>query len=347
MTSLPSPRELRASLPLSSSQSAFIASSRKTAIDLLLRKDPRLLIVLGPCSIHDTKSALEYAERVYELSKKVKDFAFLVMRAYVEKPRTQAGWKGMLYDPHLDGSYAIGEGLELSRRLLIALAEKKVPVATEFVDPIASPYLDDLITWGFIGARTSASQPHRQLASSLPFPIGFKNGVDGNIEQAIHAQVAASAPHVFMQVDLEGKLAAKKSEGNPFGHVVLRGSLSGINYDPLSIARILKKISLFGIKPRILVDCAHDNSQKLPEKQKEAFCSVLKQIAQGTPGIFGFMLESHLQGGNQSLSEEGASSLKYAVSITDPCLDWASTAELILEAGRIRSGAHAGAEAGA
>ncbi|MBI2743473.1 MAG: 3-deoxy-7-phosphoheptulonate synthase [Chlamydiales bacterium] len=325
----PSPADLKAELPLENEERAFIEGSRKAAQEIASGRDGRLAIITGPCSIHEIEGALDYARELKKLSLKIEESSFLVMRVYVEKSRTGVGWKGLLYDPHLDGSSSIEAGLRLSRQLFIELAKLRVPIAVEFVDPLVSLYFDDLITWGFIGARTSYSQPHRQLASSLPFPIGFKNGLDGDLDQTLHSILSSKAPHTFLYVDNEGKLAPKQSSGNPCSHLVLRGSLSGTNYDEESVNRACESLKEQSLSPRLLIDCAHGNSQKDYEKQKEVFAAVIQQVQKGSDRIMGVMLESHLHAGSQRFDLDG-SPLKYGISITDPCLDWISTEELIL-----------------
>ncbi|HSW87442.1 MAG TPA: 3-deoxy-7-phosphoheptulonate synthase [Rhabdochlamydiaceae bacterium] len=327
---IPSPKELKEILPLSANQSKFISSKRSIARDVLLGRDKRMVIVAGPCSIHDLSAAKEYAQRFKELSQKVKNSCLLIMRVYFEKARTCMGWKGFLYDPHLNGSNDIQAGLYLARKLLLELADMHIPAATEFVDPLLTPYIEDLICWGFIGARTCASQPHRQLASHLSLPIGFKNSTDGNLDDAINGVLSARAPHSFLHVDEDGRLSAIESQGNALTHIVLRGSNELPNYDPKSVNAAVEKLALAHLTPRLLIDCSHGNCQKQFIKQKEAFSSVVQQM-QDNEKIMGVMLESHLEKGNQLLSEE-PSSLRYAVSITDPCIDWTTTEELILSA---------------
>ncbi len=325
---LPSSHTLKELLTLSPTQHEFILSTQKTIQHLLSRKDPRIAIIAGPCSIHDKTAALEYALKFKELAESVAGSCFLVMRVYIEKPRTSTGWKGYLYDPYLDGSYDIEAGLIATRELLLDLASLQIPAAAEFVDPLAAPYFSDLISWGFIGARTSASQPHRQLASLLHLPIGFKNATDGNVDDAIHGVTASMTSHTFLHVNEDGKIASVQSSGNPYTHIVLRGSYESTNYDVKNIKETLKKMQVAEISARLLVDCSHGNCQKLHEKQKDAFHAVIKQISEGNQHILGVMLESHLHSGNQPLDFP----LQYAVSITDPCIDWQATKELILEA---------------
>ncbi len=328
---LPSIQKVKQLFPIYPEHVQFIAESRIQAKAILNRTDRRKAVVVGPCSIHDKMSAIEYAKRFKELSKEVSNTLFLVMRVYVEKPRTITGWKGLIYDPHLDGSHDIQTGLIWARELLVALIEMKVPIATEFVDPLATYYFQDLITWGFIGARTSASQPHRQLASALKIPLGFKNSTDGNLDHAVNGVISAKTPHCFMNIDEEGRLCAVQSEGNPWGHIVLRGSHNIPNYDAVSVHHALKKLIQAQLPERIMIDCSHGNCQKDHEKQEAVFHSFIEQIQGGNESIFGAMLESHLEGGSQLLTEDPAL-LKYATSITDPCIDWKTTEELIYSA---------------
>lgn len=324
---LPTPREIKHYLPLSDRQRRFIERSRTTVRQLLKGKDKRLALVIGPCSIHDSDSALEFAHRFKTLSEEVKENAFLVMRVYIEKPRTLLGWKGFLYDPYLDGSNDIRTGIFWSRQLLLHLAEMEVPAAMEFLEPLAAPFFSELITWGFIGARTSYSQTHRQLASLLPMPVGFKNSVDGSLDAAIQGMISARNSHSFFHIDEEGKLCAQESSGNPDTHIVLRGSSESSNFEPSFIQEAQQKMRALGIESRILVDCSHGNAQKEHLLQKTAFESVQSQVSENE-NILGMMLESHLQAGYQLLSES-PSTLSFGVSITDPCLDWASTEELV------------------
>ncbi|MBY0530006.1 MAG: 3-deoxy-7-phosphoheptulonate synthase [Rhabdochlamydiaceae bacterium] len=326
-----SPDSLKMLFPVSSAKAQFIAECRHTVKRIITGKDPRKAIVVGPCSIHDKASALEYAARFKMLAESVKKTCFLVMRVYLEKPRTTTGWKGMIYDPHLDGSHDIQTGLLWAREILDLLSAMGVPAATEFVDPLIAPYVEDLITWGFIGARTSASQPHRQFASLLTMPIGFKNGTDGNIDDAVRGVISARTPHAFMKINGQGSLCAVQSEGNPFTHVVLRGSEQMPNYDKEAICEALKQLERAHLQPRLMIDCAHGNSQKRWENQRGVFESVLEQMKSGNHQIFGWMLESHLENGNQVLRED-PSLLQYAVSITDPCIDWSLTEELVYSA---------------
>ena len=332
--SLICPLTLKNQLSQSTDNESFIKKSRSIASDILLGNDPRIVCIVGPCSIHDVKSARDYAERLKYLSHEVKDSLFLVMRVYCEKPRTKGNWKGLLYDPDLDGSNDIAKGLFLTRRLLLDLTTLEVPCAAEFLDPLAVSYFDDLITWGFIGARTASSQTHRQLASSFAFPIGFKNNVYGEIDSAINGILTARQPHVYLGIDESGSIAVQQSEGNPWTHLVLRGSESKTNYDPVSIATALETLNKNHLEPRLMIDCSHGNSGKDHRRQRPIFDSILHQIKTGDE-IFGLMLESHLLAGKQPQLDP--QELAYGCSITDPCIGWEETEELLLEASALLS----------
>lgn len=328
MESLPSYSELKTHFPLLSAQHRFIEESRQTVRAILNGADPRLLVILGPCSIHEPLSAKEFAQRLRQLALSVSSHLYLIMRVYCEKPRTSFGWKGFLYDPLLDGSHAMRMGIEWTRKLLLELTSMQVPAATEFLDPLTAFYYDDLITWGSIGARTASSQIHRNLASALAMPIGFKNGIAGNICAAINGAMAASHPHTFMRISDSGKPTIMQTTGNPDAHIVLRGGESGPNYDPSSISEALLRLEHAKLPSRLLIDCAHDNSGKKHERQPGVFQSVMHQIFEGNAHIRGLMLESHLQAGSQKLTSD-PDQLQYGVSITDSCLDWHSTAHLV------------------
>lgn len=332
----PTPKEIRQQIPLAENRALQIAEHRKIICNLISGKESRIAIVAGPCSIHDFNSAVEYALRFKALAKKVEKNCFLVMRVHIEKPRSALGWKGFLYDPHLDGSHNISQGLSLCRKLLLTLVHHEIPIATEFLDPLASSYFEDLVSWGFVGARTSASQTHRQLASLLTMPIGFKNSTDGNLENAINGVMTARAPHAFLFMNQEGRLCEQHSHGNSSAHIVLRGSQESPNYDPLSVQQALHKLNRNHILARILIDCSHGNCQKQYQKQRDVFESVLEQFIQGNARIMGAMLESHLEAGNQMLLED-TSSLLPSISITDPCIDWSTTEELIGSADELLS----------
>lgn len=328
MESLPSYKELKTRFPLLSSQHSFIEESRQTVRSILNGTDPRLIVIVGPCSIHDPQSAKEFAQRLRQLVLDVSPHLYLIMRVYCEKPRTSFGWKGFLYDPLLDGSHAMHMGIEWTRQLLLEITSMHIPTATEFLDPLTAFYYDDLITWGSIGARTASSQIHRNLASALSMPIGFKNGIAGNISAAVNGAMAASHPHTFMRIDDHGKPTITRTTGNQDAHIVLRGGEAGPNYDPSSVSEALLRLEHAKLPIRLLIDCAHDNSGKKHEKQPIVFQSVMHQILEGNTNIRGLMIESHLQAGKQMLTNH-SSQLQYGVSITDSCLDWHSTAHLI------------------
>lgn len=322
------PNELLEVLPIQESHQRFVAESRQTIRDILTGVDSRLMLVVGPCSIHDLESALEYADRLRTFSKSISDSFFVVMRAYVEKPRTVTGWKGLAFDPHLDGSNDISNGLYLSRQLFLALAEMEVAAATEFLEPTSSLYFGDLVSWGCIGARTAESQLHRQIASGLPMPVAFKNNTSGNIEAAINGIISASHPHKFMASNQEGILSVIHTEGNPWGHLVLRGGTERPNYDAASVAQAIAALRKAELPPTLFIDCSHDNSGKLHEKQCAVFRSVIQQVSDGNRHIRGISLESHLNAGSQPFTA-GCTDLEYGISITDPCMDWETTHSLI------------------
>jgi 3-deoxy-7-phosphoheptulonate synthase len=321
---LPCPQEIRNELPLSDEAAAFVDGARRRAGQVLERTDPRLALIVGPCSIHDPDLALDYAEKLKKLSRNVENF-YLVMRVFLEKPRTRAGWKGIVYDPRLDGSDDIAAGLRLSRKLLLNLAEMEVPAATELLEPLVVPYLEDAIAWGLIGARTSASQPHRQMASGLPFPVGFKNDIHGELDVAICGIVSSRMPHSYLGIDAEGRISSCKTSGNPLTHLVLRGSDAKTNYDAHSVAVGISALRNNHLEPRLLIDCSHGNSKKDHRLQPAAFQSVVEQSAEGNSAIAGLMLESHLFSGKQPLGQQ----LLYGVSVTDSCLGWEETESLI------------------
>jgi 3-deoxy-7-phosphoheptulonate synthase len=317
----PSPIDLEIKLPLSTSTSVQIQGHRSKIQEIIEGSSSLWAFVVGPCSLHDTNSALEYAKKLKKLQEKVEKTCLLVLRAHVEKPRTSLGWKGLLYDPYLDGSDNILEGLLISRELYLKIAEIGLPIATEFLEPLVSSYFSDLVSWGFIGARTSSSQIHRQLASLLKLPMGFKNSTDGNLESAIQGAITAQRPHKFIHMNPLGKIAEVTSQGNPFSHIVLRGSTSGPNYHSSDVLMALRKLDR-----RLLIDCAHDNSPSKPFDQRDVCLNALEQYLSGNGKIMGVMLESHLKAGNQSIS---ALSIDPSISLTDPCMGWEETEELI------------------
>lgn len=326
---LPSPRELRNQFPISSQQEAFVQKTRTSIHDILSGRSQRQLLIVGPCSIHDVEEAKEFARRLRQLATQIGDQFLVVMRAYLEKPRTTLGWKGLLYDPLLDGSADLKSGLEISRRLLLDLADLKVPVGTEFLDPITPHYLGDLISWGCVGARTAASPIHRQMASSLSIPIGFKNAVDGDCDIAIHGALSANSAHSYIGLTEDGRVAQLHSRGNAYCHVVMRGGENGPNYDAHSLAQVKRRLESHRLLGRLLIDCSHDNSGKDHRRQPMIFRSVIEQILAGGSQIAGLLLESYLLAGNQS-PPGTKTPLRYGVSLTDSCLDWKSTEQLLL-----------------
>lgn len=332
---LPSPAELRQRLPLSAALAHQVREGREAIRAVLDGRDPRLLVVVGPCSIHDPESALEYADRLAALAPQVSDQLLLVMRAYVEKPRTTIGWKGLVYDPQLDGSGDMVGGLALSRKLMLGMLERGLPIATELLQPLVAGYFDDLLGWAAIGARTSESQVHRELVSGLDLPVGFKNGTDGSIGIATDAMRSAAHPHQHFGIDPQGRPSLVQTQGNPDTHLVLRGGHSGPNHDAESVRKIREGLERLGIAPSIMVDCSHANSGKDPLRQPAVLQSVLDQRLAGDASLRGVMLEGHLFDGCQPLSGE----LRYGVSITDGCLGWSGTEALLLDAAeRLRRG---------
>lgn len=323
---LPTPAELRRRLPLDAELRSRITAQRQAVRAILDGRDDRLLVVVGPCSIHDPDAALEYAERLAALAARVEDRLLPVMRVYVEKPRTTVGWKGLAYDPHLDGSDDMAHGLALSRRLMRDIATLGLPVATELLQPMATAYFEDLLAWAAIGARTTESQIHRELASGLEAAVGFKNATDGGVSVAIDATQAAAHPHRHFGMDPEGRPAVRETRGNPHTHLVLRGGHGGPNYDAASVRASRRALSEAGLPERIMVDCSHANSRKDHRRQSEVLLDVLAQRLAGDTGLMGVMLEGHLHEGKQPL-RPGA--LRYGVSITDACLGWEATADLL------------------
>ncbi len=325
---LPSPEQIREELPLSSRGKTFIAQARRKGQHILEQKSRLLAGFIGPCSIHDPKSAIEYATRLQKLSSELEDSWFLIMRTFVEKPRTQLGWKGFLYDPHLDGSHDLAEGIRRCRKLFLHLSELKVPCACELLDPLIVDYFSDLITWGFIGARTSASPIHRQMASGVPFPVGFKNTIHGEIDTAVSAVLTSRAAHSHIGLNRQGRICSIETPGNPWTHIVLRGSDTQPNFDPKSVAEATSQLKQNGLPSSLVIDCAHGNSQKDPLRQKEVFLSAVDQASEPGSSIVGVMVESHLFAGHQLLSAS-LKNLSYGISITDSCLSWEETETLL------------------
>ncbi len=333
MIPLPSPGELKRQIPAGS----FPLEARNEVKKILHGTSTRFAILTGPCSIHDPESALDYAQRLRILSARVRDSLFLVMRVFIEKPRSREGWKGLFSDPRLDGSNAMEEGIRSCRLLLQKITELGVPCAVEMLDPLSVFYLDDLIVWGVVGARTCASPPHRLSASGLPFPVGFKNDLLGRIQPAVAGALVAQRPQCHLGIDSDGKICSMQTAGNPYSHIILRGSDLGSNYDPASLELAASTLLASGLAPRLLVDCAHGNSGKSLEAQKTAFFELLDR-ASTTPVIAGVMLESFLKSGTQPL-QDPPSLLEYGRSVTDPCLSWEETEEMILWADASRRGA--------
>jgi len=327
---LPSPAQLVAEQPKTESQAAFIAHAREEIRRLIFTDDKRFLLVVGPCSIHDTAAGTEYAQKLAKLAREVSDRIMIVMRVYFEKPRTTVGWKGLIMDPHLDGSHDIADGLRTARAFLREVLDLGLPTATELLDPITPQYIADLICWSAVGARTTESQTHRQMASGLSMPLGFKNSTDGSIHAAINAIKAASQSQTFLGISMDGAASAVTTSGNPNCHIVLRGGSAGPNYSPAHIADVEKLLAKAGLAKTILVDCSHDNSAKQPERQPEVLHALLAQIAAGNTSILGAMLESNLQAGNQPFPQP-KDKLRHGVSITDGCIDWSTTEKLVRE----------------
>jgi 3-deoxy-7-phosphoheptulonate synthase len=325
---LPTPQQVKEALPLTEGAEQTVLRGREVVRRILDRQDHRLLIVIGPCSIHDIKAAKEYAARLKRLAEEVSDTLYLVMRVYFEKPRTTVGWKGLINDPFMDDSFHIEKGLYLARGLLLDLAEMGLPTSTEALDPITPQYLSDLITWTAIGARTTESQTHREMASGLSTPIGFKNGTDGSLTVAINALQSAARPHHFLGINQEGQCAVFRTRGNRYGHIVLRGGNGRPNYDSVSIAMAEKELKAAGLPVNIAVDCSHGNSNKDPSLQPLVAENCVNQILEGNQSIMALMLESHLHAGNQAIPADLAQ-LKYGISVTDSCIGWETTEKLL------------------
>lgn len=318
------PEALKRDVPLSEAAEKTVIEGRRTIQRILDGEDPRLVVVVGPCSIHDVDAARDYARRLKRLAEEVQDSLYIVMRVYFEKPRTTVGWKGLINDPHLNDSFEIEEGLHIARNLLVELAEMGLPLATEALDPISPQYLQDCISWSAIGARTTESQTHREMASGLSSPVGFKNGTDGSLDVAVNALQSVAHPHNFLGIDQAGQVAIIRTRGNAYGHVVLRGGNGKPNYDSVSVALAEQELQKAGINANIMIDCSHANSNKDPGLQPLVMENVTNQILEGNRSIMGLMIESHLGWGNQKIPED-RSQLQYGVSITDACIDWDTT----------------------
>jgi 3-deoxy-7-phosphoheptulonate synthase len=322
------PRELKAQTPSGDTVDATVAHSRERVIRILRQEDPRLLVVIGPCSIHDEKGALEYAEKLNVLRKEFAGRMEIVVRVYFEKPRTTIGWKGLINDPHLDGSQDIETGLKIARRLLLEITGMGLPTATEFLDPIVPQYIADLITWAAIGARTTESQTHREMASGLSMPVGLKNSTDGSLQIAIDAMGATRHAHSFLGIDQDGATAIVRTSGNPHAHIVLRGGRAKTNYDAESIRVAEQKLISEKLPPVLMVDCSHANSEKQHAKQEDVWRSVIRQRVAGTRSLIGLMVESHLSEGSQPIPKN-LKDLRYGVSLTDSCIGWETTERML------------------
>lgn len=328
---LASPQQLHQEFPAGPQSIQTVLEGRQIIQNILDGKDKRLFIVMGPCSIHDPKAALEYAQKLKVLSEKVKDHLYLVMRVYFEKPRTTVGWKGLINDPYMDDSFKIEDGLKMARKLLLDITAMALPTATEALDPITPQYLTELICWSAIGARTTESQTHREMSSGLSTPVGFKNGTDGNVEVAINAMKSALSSHHFLGIDPEGRISVFETKGNPYSHVVLRGGNKKSNFDTESVKHCEELLQKEGLRQKIMIDCSHGNSNKDHRNQPKVFQTVIEQVVAGNQSIVGMMVESNLFEGNQPIPDD-LNQLKYGVSVTDKCIDWPTTEKMILEA---------------
>ncbi|OBP15884.1 3-deoxy-7-phosphoheptulonate synthase [Rheinheimera sp. SA_1] len=320
------PLVLKRVMPLGEQGALFVQKARREIADIIHGRDPRLLVVTGPCSIHDPVAAMDYARRLKDLQIQYSDSLYIVMRVYFEKPRTTVGWKGYINDPHLDDSFDLETGLTRGRELLLQLVDMELPTATEALDPISPQYLSDLISWAAIGARTVESQTHREMASGLSMPVGFKNGTDGNLNIALNALQSAASPHTFIGINQRGEVALVQTAGNPDGHIILRGG-SKPNYDAASINAAVEQLQKFELPLAIVVDCSHGNSNKDHNRQGQVAEAVVAQRQLGNKAIIGLMLESHINAGRQNIVN-GKAEL-YGVSVTDACIDWQATSQLL------------------
>jgi len=332
---MPTPEEIHGRVPLSDAAAESVLTGRRTLERILDGKDSRVFVVVGPCSIHDPVAGLDYARRLKQLADAVADTMLLVMRVYFEKPRTATGWKGYINDPRMDDSFHIEEGMQKAREFLLAVNEIGLPAGTEALDPIAPQYLGDLIAWAAIGARTSESQTHREMSSGLSAPVGFKNGTDGSLDAAINAIISASSPHSFLGINMQGRSSVVRTAGNRYGHLVLRGGGGRPNYDTVSVALAEAALAKAGLPHNIVVDCSHANSYKKPELQPLVMQDCINQICAqrkaGHRSIVGLMIESFIEAGNQPIPAD-LSQLKYGCSVTDACVDWATTEKMIRDA---------------
>ncbi len=331
---MPSPDEVKARVPLTESAATTVVDGRRTVEAILDRKDPRLFLVVGPCSIHDPVAGLDYARRLRRLADELSDVFHVVMRVYFEKPRTSVGWKGFINDPFMDDSFRIDVGMEKARRFLLDVNEIGLPAGTEALDPIAPQYYGDLIAWTAIGARTSESQTHREMSSGLSTPVGFKNGTDGDVDAAVNAILSASRPHAFLGVSGQGRSAIVRTRGNRYGHLVLRGGGGRPNFDTVSISLAEQALAKASLAGNIVVDCSHANSWKKPDLQPLVMRDVVHQIREGNRSVVGLMVESFIEPGNQPIPSD-LSKLKYGCSVTDACIGWDTTVEMLRSAHQI------------
>ncbi len=331
LTPLMPPAMLKRELPLSEAAAETVASGRDQIAAILEGRDARLLVIAGPCSIHDEAAAVDYAQRLAALAAELRDRLYIVMRVYFEKPRTTTGWKGLINDPDMNNSYDIEKGLKRARGLLRRIAELGMPAASEVLDPIIPQYIAEFLSWVSIGARTSESQTHREMASGLSMPVGFKNNTDGRLQSAIDALIAAGRPHCFLGIDADGRTCVVATRGNRHGHIILRGGRSGPNYDPVSVIAAEEQLKAAGILPRVMVDCSHANCGKRERLQAHVLRDVVQQRIEGNSSIIGVMLESNIKEGSQKLSGTLAD-LEYGQSVTDPCIGWELTESLLREA---------------
>ncbi|BAZ19695.1 phospho-2-dehydro-3-deoxyheptonate aldolase [Kalymmatonema gypsitolerans NIES-4073] len=327
------PDDFKSKLPLTLLAKETVLRYRQEIEDILNFQDRRKFIVVGPCSIHDTEAAIEYSEKLKILAERVKDKLLLIMRVYFEKPRTTVGWKGLINDPDMDDSFHIEKGLLIARSLLLKIAELGLPVGTEALDPIVPQYIGELITWSAIGARTTESQTHREMASGLSMPVGFKNGTDGNINVALNALQSAQKPHHFLGINQKGQVSIFKTRGNDYGHVILRGGNGQRNFDAANVKLVEEKLKEANLPPRIVIDCSHGNSKKQYKLQASVLEKIIQQIVDGNTSIVGMMLESNLYEGHQLIPGE-REQLQYGISVTDGCIGWEETEEIILAAHR-------------
>ncbi len=338
---MPTPEEIHARVPMSEAAEKSVVAGRRAIEAILDRRDPRVFVVVGPCSIHDPVAGIDYARRLKALADEVSDTLLLVMRVYFEKPRTSTGWKGYINDPRMDDSFRIEEGMQKAREFLLAVNEIGLAAGTEALDPIAPQYLGDLIAWTAIGARTSESQTHREMSSGLSTPVGFKNGTDGSMETAVNAILSASKPHSFLGINMQGRSSVVRTRGNRYGHMVLRGGGGRPNYDTVSVAIAEQALAKAGLPQNVVVDCSHANSYKKPELQPLVMHDVVNQIRLGNRSIVGLMIESNLEAGSQPIPDDLAE-LKYGCSVTDACIDWPTTEKMVREAYDVLRGPLAG-----